>query len=94
MKRRRRQIEIVDCALEKRDLEGEGKLNMGLMSVFEVEVEDLSWGNNTRSIPMPLLLLLSLSDFAFVIAGCCIASSSSWWWWSSQTVGSFASHRF
>lgn len=76
-------------------MEGEGKLNMGLMSVFEVEVEDLSWGNNTRSIPMPLLLLLSLSDFAFVIAGCCIASSSSWWWWwSSQTVGSFASHRF
>jgi len=63
VKKRRRQMEMVDCAFDKRDLDGERKVSLGL----SVMVDLLSWENNTRSmlIPMPLLLLV-LMMFGFV----------------------------
>lgn len=64
VKKRRRQMEMVDCAFDKRDLEGERRVSLGLSVMLDL----LSWENNTRSIliPMPLLLLLLLMMFGFV----------------------------
>lgn len=64
VKKSRRQMEMVDCAFDKRVLEGESRVSLGLSVMLDL----LSWENNTRSIPipMPLLLLLLLLMFCFV----------------------------
>lgn len=62
VKKRRRQMEMVDCAFDKRDLEGESRVSLGLSVMLDL----LSWENSTRSIPIPMLLLLLLLFLLFM----------------------------